>query len=280
MFCIKDVFLYYCIKILYITRSMDAYVRKAKKRFKKLIDESQMFFELDEKEINLLKISYQKQFADLDFQIQTKSFSSVQNEIKFYKKVLVKWIKHYCLLVKYIEMTYYKPVILEESIGFYKKAISTCHQVKCDNMDLHGYYVCELTTRDEIYYVNHDPSTYASLDPTNPSYIIANFEVNEVIIPYINATIFKFKNFNDLNTTLKWTGSNTDLALLINGLVELKLINKGNCTKSEVVSAFDVMFNMKIQKQLSSLVYNFKNRKEVKDTLFDRLQLTVKVNDF
>lgn len=225
------------------------------------------------KELSVVLVSFRMFFDELDCFLADFTFKSVKSEVKFMKSKLPSLLYSYWYLFKWYRILAGKPLYSEILTVYYQNQIEELIHFKVEHQELHLKYTSESNYLDETHFVRPvSDKTFSSLDTTHASYCYAYFEVVDNLVSFIHRLLFECNKTNIPTKRLHWTGKNTDLALMIYFLIQLKCINNGEIALQEAAKYFENIFDIFLQGKIPGFVQDAKKRKNLKDSIFSQLQ--------
>lgn len=225
-------------------------------------------------QINIRLQLYKTLLAELLELEDSYTFSSTDEEIKYYKYEKPKFLKY-----GFYYGTLYD---LEVWIPFGSKDLKNEYYLKAAN-DLNRFYVLhkEMVVYMRMNRCEDDSTIFVKESPNN--HIFAVIEATIMMERYLNSVNEareaeeSIKNF----PLITWTGTLASLVLLIKALVLSKSINNGNVTIVELVNYFQVMFNVDLKDHYRKYneVKNSKDPTKFLDYLIELIEMDIDESD-
>ena len=225
----------------------------------------------------------QSTLSDLKEQIKKKGFSTIDEEINFFKheKPQMLGLLLYFAHIHKIESKR-PPLLVEDYLT--KELLKLKIPIE-DQKPFYEYYHSKATSLDHIYFVRGYKEIehivdyyYFDMDKdfsTGYDYLISLFISIEKIQDYITKEIQKL-GINPvvsscINNTLKWTSTKAGLVELIYGIQLSGLINNGNIKIKELTIIFEELFNIELE-NIYNIFIEISARKTVRTPILDMMK--------
>ena len=243
--------------------------------------------------ISILEIirKLEKAIAEMHELVRNHSFSSVKEEIFFFKQVKPLLVKQYLLADWFRNIHEEHTVHAFQKERFVRKQVDKVERFFLKNKYFYAYLQRGDNHMDDTYFTrlkkeeagtnglfNYDPQTTCS-----HGVLLAKMgayeQIRRLCLQYLSAGMQVRQQNNRMETkeALKSTGTRTDAAELLYALYYSGVINYGDATVQKIATVFDNMF----QTQLSTTIYrdfiDIKNRK--KETTKFLNKLTLRLNE-
>ena len=204
----------------------------------------------------------EKGFGKLKDVISEYKFSSVEQEIFFFKETKPKLFSKLIFLQKVYRIELNRPVSNHVTLKTYLEKEHDQINTFCNkNLEFIQYYRSGKNTLDEYYFVRgrrdmelNLESFYFERDPkfsTQFDFKVAKLLANDMIAAYVNCELAKmYQEENNLDITFgvqskeKWTDTKVALAEIVYGIHVLHSVNSGNIDIKMLATIFSKMFNV------------------------------------
>lgn len=171
---------------------------------------------------------------------ESYEFSSLENEINYYKFEKPKILKYGIFYKKLLDVELYIPMghkSVKEK--YYLDVLESINTFYNENKSFIAYFRLKSFENDNNIFIRNSPNNH----------IFALIEATSMMEEFLN-------NINDPRTIdekvndypkLTWTGSLSELVLLVKALVVSKRINNGLASVKDVVVYFQIMFNVDLK---------------------------------
>lgn len=250
---------------------MEEKIKNFKRQFNSLKKATIDIDKLTEKQRSQVILRYESLFEQIDTFIKQKSFKTDANEIKFYKKYLVDWLFEYWFFENQEKIDRFEACTQEEAIQYCQDQKKYYDEFKANNKKLFHYHRAECCEQDKELFLHPPSENFHCLDKTHPSYIIAKLKLTKAMTPIVTRCIEQAKKKETTKSHLVWTGSKTDLSVLLIALKEAKLINDGKVSIKELEDTFSDLFELSLHKKISPLIDKLKHRENVDKLCLDKM---------
>lgn len=235
----------------------------------------------------------EKCIKKLQFEIVTKTFDSVNDEIYFFKHVKPQIFSKLIYYVKLFNIESKRPRSSDNSqIKYFNNQIEKLQAYFNDNLEFYNYYRRGATSLDERYFIRGKcdlrlpPESFHFLIDdqfsTCQDSTVATIMAYDMLIVYLQQEIDKIKNHMDdsnhsaINKAsgLFWTGSKTDLIELIYALHSSNAINSGTVDIKELALHFEHIYNIDLGNYYHTFI-EIRSRKNSRTRFLDRLITTL-----
>ncbi|GAA3573360.1 RteC domain-containing protein [Snuella lapsa] len=225
----------------------------------------------------------------LQLEITRKQFSSLNDEIYFFKHIKPQIFSKLIYYVKLFNIESKRPRnSANNQIKYFNAQIEKLQAYFSDNLEFYNYYRRGATSLDDKYFVrgNSDlrlppESLHFLIDDqfsTCQDSTVATIMAYDMLIVYLQQEIDKIKtNMDNLNhnsierpSRLFWTGSKTDLIELIYALHSSNVINSGTVDIKQLASHFEYMYNIDLGNYYHTFI-EIRSRKNSKTKFLDKL---------
>lgn len=208
-------------------------------------------------------------------QLLSHEFSSLAEEVYFFKNLKPKFISEYLFYAELLEIETSKPHSGKKNIEkFYQARIRKIKIYYDDNRDLYNYYKRQATYLDHKYFVRQSfdlkmklPQQLYNYDErftTSHDDYISGFMTNEKLLNHIHSEL-KYIDGQSLQESqsikrFQWTSSKAALVELIYALYSNHSINAGAVELNEIIKTFERIFIIDLSNFHKTLV-EIKSRK-------------------
>lgn len=225
-------------------------------------------FRTDAEEINFFKEKKPQIYGQLLYQI------------RLYK------IEENCPMASKVEREFY-----------YAGELTKLNLITANSLDFYRYYRSGDSTFDRKYFLRNEYDLMLDKDPaflekdkkfsSSCDYEVANIIANDLLKTHITSQLesLKDKTCFDLITLIsknrmQWTASKVSLIELVYGIHSAKSINHGNVDLKDLITCFELIFNVNIGDFYRAFV-EIRERKRSRTQYIDQMQkaLTEKMND-
>ena len=249
---------------------------------------------LAEKSIGLCQLA----FFELKEYVVLNGFNDVEEEIRFFKTIKPKVFSKLIFYNDLLRIENYKLLTHRKFIAkVLSEAIREIHEFIKSNKEFYYYYITNQTYLDEKYFVRNDNCIFTGSRNlqylTDPKFAtlrdetVAYFMAYEQFEEYLENEICLLKSKRkpwqtfqprNLNLKMTWTASKVALVELIYALHCCSCINGGSIHINELISFFELVFDIKLYKAYRAFV-DIKERKidkakfmtELRTALINRL---------
>jgi hypothetical protein len=194
-----------------------------------------------------------KQFVD------TYTFKDQQEEIQFFKEIKPAIFSN---LIYYLDMYNIESKMPPESPRVKRKyfieEIKKLNTYFEQNIEFYKYYRTNSRHLDTIYFLRNNTiilnldAVYFDRDPsfvTSHDYHVSRILANERIRVYVEEQLFKLKenldpSFEQIKSSITWTGSKTALVELIYALHATGVIDNGQAEVKKIIEIVEQTFNI------------------------------------
>lgn len=226
---------------------------------------------IQEKELGIINIiqdippiisALEKGFGELKEIISEYKFSSVEQEILFFKETKPKLFSKLIFLQKAYRLELNRPISNHVTLKTYLEKEHDQINTFCNkNLEFIQYYRSGKNTLDEYYFVRgrrdmelNLESFYFERDPkfsTQFDFKVAKLLANDMIAAYVNcelAKMYQEENYQDItfgvHSKEKWTDAKVALVEIVYGIHVLRSVNSGNIDIKVLATIFSKMFNV------------------------------------
>jgi hypothetical protein len=240
-------------------------IEEAKARLVQLDEDLELFDEMGipaGQKLNGKLNSIRLAIADLKALLSQQPFSSVDEEIEFFKHVKPQFIARQLFALDVFTIEAGKPVDTAEAVkSYFEQELKYIRKYYDQNKFMHQYYLLDGNELDELLFVREaqPPGSLIpdvqGFDPqfsTAGDYIFARFITNERIQEFLTDRLFSPQEAESLSgitkrrVTLKWTGDAINLAEMAYGIWLTGQVNNGNAGITEIMSWLEVNFQVNI----------------------------------
>jgi hypothetical protein len=180
-------------------------------------------------------------------------FRNPNEEIEFFKSIKPAFMSelwYHKRLYKIHLFESYNPG--KNRLKYYQKQLHKLRAIMSRHNDFYQYVYSNADQMDDKYFSRSCTAKWATvLDDrfSTPfdiqlSKLLCNEKVKEYLVNAINK--IESPESTPSNSTLKWTGSKTDLIELIYALQATEVFNKGNAGIKQIASEIEIMFNVSL----------------------------------
>ena len=196
-------------------------------------------------------------------EVDGKPFPSQGAEIDFFKNIKPKVFSKLIYYDKVFDIECKRPRDSHEiQIKYYNRQMNRYETFFAYNIEFYNYYRRGATSKDDKYFVrgNHDLSRsmetyhfitdreFSTAQDETVSFIMAY----DMLIVYLQQEIDRLKENLEpqnsepmnMNSSMVWTGSKTDLVELLYALQASRIVNGGNMDIKEMVAHFEQIFHV------------------------------------
>lgn len=230
-------------------------IDEAKARLVQLDEDLELYDEMgisSGQKLNGKLHSIRQAIADLKVLLRQQPFSSVDEEIQFFKSVKPQFIARHLFAVNVFTIEAGKPVDTIEGIkNYFEQELISIRKFNDQNQFMHQYYLMEGTELDALLFVRHvqPPNLLITdvqgFDPefsTAGDFIFARFVANEWVLEFLTERLFSPDDtksqlwMGKRKGALRWTGDKLNLIELAYGIYDTMQINDGNVTIAEIIA--------------------------------------------
>ena len=180
-------------------------------------------------------------------------FRSTNEEIEFFKSIKPEFMSELWYHRRLYKIHLFESYNLGKNrLTYYKKQLHKLRAFISKHNDFCQYILSNADHMDDKYFSRSSTAKWApALDDrfSTPfdiqlSKLLCNEKVKEYLINAINK--IESPRSTPSNSTLKWTGSKTDLIELIYALQSTEVFNKGNAGIKQIASEIEIMFNVSL----------------------------------
>jgi hypothetical protein len=202
--------------------------------------------------ISLALTTIRKLLSELKSFVRQYTFFHAEEEIKFFKEIKPIFLSQYFYYKKVFEIklfdSFNEP---NKRKSNYTHQLRKLEQFATSNIEFYEYCFSSENYLDSQYFtrskssicsINRDDS-FCTKSDRKLSKILANERMKE----YLNSLMQKCNEpQSDAGTTLRWTGSKTDLVELIYALQSAEVFNNGSANIKAVAAAFQDNFGVQL----------------------------------
>lgn len=218
--------------------------------------------------------------------LKNHQFSTVEEEIHFFKKVKPKIMSRVIFYKEVLRIEVAKPPGKVLQNKYYKNALEKSTEYFKKEPKIYKYYRAKAETYDALYFTRNaqkdlleTENFHINIDSritTCYDYKIAKIMAAEAIADFIEEQIAHLNKPQQLQekpflSKWQWTGSKTDLTELIYALHTKKSINNGNADIMEIATDLGKLLNVELKQSIYRNYTDIKSRKITKTKFLDAL---------
>lgn len=189
--------------------------------------------------------------ANIRAVVKSNRFSSVDEEIQFFKSYKPTFASQYLYYDKLLALSFNTPASLEDAHAFFYHELNAIRNRFVEHRDFYQYCLSGATHLDKHYFlraeahhlnINLDPDFSTGYDMVLAA-ILADSLLREHLLEKLG------RSQDDMTTKsikLSWTASKADLVELIYALHQAGSINGGNADIGQIASTFESIFNIEL----------------------------------
>jgi hypothetical protein len=224
-------------------------------------------------------------------------FSSVEEEIHFFKELKFKITSKYIFYKKILDIESHAPSNSKKlRIRHYEKELNICYQFSKKDKEFYKYFRSGSSHNDHLYFVRNLDKEIINSDIvlincdkrlcTSHDLKVANIIANDILVIYLEEKIDQINNSCNithpaLKSKLIWTGTKIEMVELIYAFYYLKVFNGGKAEIKEIAEEFSRTFNIQLDSSIYRCFTDIKNRPDSKARFLNRLSenLDERIND-
>lgn len=224
-----------------------------------------------------------KKIKELHRWLKKHTFTSIDDEIYFFKYVKPRLISQLIYYTKIVDIESNSPTAKKIKIKYLEKELEQIFQYSKKNKIFNQYFRSGAKHYDHQYFtrtrgkqltfyechiINYDIRVSTPHD-----YCVAQIIANDLLVNYLEQKLANISSnsLTDKLPTLNWTGNKIDLIELIYALQKQKVINHGNIDIKDLAISIGQIFNMELEDSVYRSYIDIKNRKEDKTKFLNRL---------
>lgn len=236
---------------------------------------------------NLIVEILEAQIKELHQLLMNYKFSSLDDEIYFFKFLKPKLIAKLIYYTKIIDLESNLPTPKKPRIKYLQKELNRISQYTEKNKYFNQYYRSNSNHKDQQYFsrtrgkkfsyyecqiINYDIRLSSPYD-----YTAAKIIANDLLVTYIESKIEQCKTNSNAEKTpsLNWTGNKIDLIELIYALHKQKVINDGNIDIKDFAIVMGKIFDLELEDTVYRSYIDIKNRKDNRTKFLTTLAKTL-----
>ncbi len=237
----------------------------------------------------------QEKLKELGKWLKNHIFSSIQEEIQFFKELKPKMVSKIIYHQQLLKIEGSLLPTKKKKKKHYEKELVKLYEYGMNNKEFYEYYRSKGSYKDEEYFVRKqyknlwDNCSHLISDSklcTSHDFILTTFVANEILEGYLEKKLEELNGNNIinnslLNSNLNWTATKVDLVELIYSLQLSGAINGGNCDVKEIATYFGKMFNVDIEDNIYRAFIDIKSRKTIQTKFLNTIteNLNRKMNE-
>lgn len=178
-------------------------------------------------------------------------FQNTEEEIRFFKELKPVLISQYYYYDKVFSIKIGEPFNGHDSLSsYYRQELNGLQDFVKANAEFYRYCLSGSTRLDDKYFVRSEKTFNPDVDTkfsTGYDNILARILAYQMVKEYLNGFILKLETDSpDKLSSLKWTGTKTDLVELIYALQSVDAINNGKADLRQIADSFESVFNISL----------------------------------